>query len=300
MVAKLIDGQAVSEKILNSVRQKMKETGIVPHLVAVQVGEDPASMFYVKNQKKQAEAIGIRYTLNQLDIKTTQEKLLSEIERLNKDDDVTGIILQMPLPEHIDRRVAQQAIDYRKDVEGITPTSLGLLLQDRPQMVPCTALGAVELLHSVVDKVEGLDCTIVGRSEIVGKPIAMLLLSMSRSATVTVCHSRSKDLAAKVASADILFAAVGKPSIIKGKWIKNGAIVIDVGINRIPLKDKDGKPILDDKGKQKYTTVGDVEFEVAKERAAYITPVPGGVGPMTTAILMRNTLEAALRLKNIR
>ncbi|MCX7702939.1 MAG: bifunctional 5,10-methylenetetrahydrofolate dehydrogenase/5,10-methenyltetrahydrofolate cyclohydrolase [Planctomycetota bacterium] len=298
MAAKLIDGNALSEKILAAVRQRMEETKVVPHLVAVQVGEDPASVFYVKNQKKQCEEMGFKYTLDQLDVKTTQEQLLSEIERLNRDENVTGIILQMPLPEGIDRRVVQQAIDYRKDVEGITPTSLGLLLQDRPQMVPCTALGAVELLHAVVEKIEGLDCTIVGRSEIVGKPIAMLLLSMSRSATVTVCHSKSKDLAAKVASADILFAAVGKPAVIKGEWIKKGAIVIDVGINRIPLKDKDGKPLLNEKGKPKYTTVGDVEFEVAKERAAYITPVPGGVGPMTTAILMRNTLEAALRIKN--
>lgn len=298
MAAEIIDGKAISQRILDEVKEKVESSGIVPHLVAVQVGEDPASAYYVRSQKKRAEALGFRYTLHQLDESISQETLITEIERLNSDADVTGMILQMPLPKHIDRRTVQQHIDYRKDVEGITPTSLGLLLQDRPVMVPCTALGAVELLHSVVEKVEGMDCTVIGRSEIVGKPITMLLLSMSRSATVTVCHSRTKDLPSKVASADILFAAVGRPQMIKGEWIKEGAVVIDVGINRIPLKDENGNPILNEKGKQKFKTVGDVEFDVAKERASAITPVPGGVGPMTTAILMRNTLEAAARLKN--
>jgi len=301
MAAELIDGKAISQAILDEVKSKIEESGVVPHLVAVQVGEDPASMFYVRNQKKKAEAVGIRYTLRQLSESISQNELIEEIRRLNDDADVTGIILQMPLPKGMDRRAVQRAIDYRKDVEGITPTSLGLLLQDRPALVPCTARGAVELLEWVMektnDKIEGKNCVIVGRSEIVGKPIAMLLLSMNRSATVTVCHSRTKNLPDKVASADVLFAAVGKPQIIKGEWIKPGAIVIDVGINRVPVLDENGNPVLNEKGKPKYKTVGDVEFEVAKERAAWITPVPGGVGPMTTAILMRNTLEAALRLK---
>jgi methylenetetrahydrofolate dehydrogenase (NADP+)/methenyltetrahydrofolate cyclohydrolase len=226
---------------------------------------------------------------------TSLSQLLAKIEHLNRDPQVTGMILQMPVPEGVDRRTVQQAIDYRKDVEGITPTSLGLLMQDRPAMVPCTALGAVELLHAAVDKLEGLDVSVVGRSEIVGKPVAMLLLSMGRSCTVTVCHSRSRDLEGKVRAADVLFAAVGKPEIVKGEWIKPGAIVIDVGINRIPVLDEKGSPVLDAKGKKKMRTVGDVEFEVARERASKITPVPGGVGPMTTAILMRNTLEAARR-----
>lgn len=301
MAAEIIDGKAISQAIIEDVKKKIKETAVIPHLVAVQVGEDPASLFYVRNQKKKAESVGMRYTFLQLPESTTQQQLITKIEELNTDPDVTGVILQMPLPKHIDRRAVQQHIDYRKDVEGITPTSLGLLLQDRPVLVPCTALGAIELLHWTMEKmgekIEGKDCTIVGRSEIVGKPLAMLMLSMSRSATVTVCHSRTRGLSEKVGRADILFAAVGKPQIIKGEWIKPDAIVIDVGINRVPVLDESGKPVLNEKGKPKYRTVGDVEFDVAKERASWITPVPGGVGPMTTAILMRNTLEAALRLK---
>jgi methylenetetrahydrofolate dehydrogenase (NADP+)/methenyltetrahydrofolate cyclohydrolase len=297
MAAELIDGKAISQKIIQDVTAEIESGGIKPHLVAVQCGEDPASMYYVNSQKKKAEAVGIQYTLEQLPADTTQEQLIAKIEELNKNPEVTGMILQMPVPEGVDRRAVQQAIDYKKDVEGITPTSLGLLMQDRPAQVPCTALGAVELLHAAIDKLEGLDVTIVGRSEIVGKPVAMLLLSMSRSCTVNVCHSRTKDLEEKIKSADVLFAAVGKPEIIKGEWIKEGATVIDVGINRIKVLDENGEPVLNDKGKPKRKTVGDVGFAVASERASKITPVPGGVGPMTTAILMRNTLEAAKRLK---
>ncbi len=297
MAAELIDGKAISQKIIEDVTAEIESGAVKPHLVAVQCGEDPASMYYVNSQKKKAEAVGIQYTLEQLPADTTQDQLIAKIEELNKNPEVTGMILQMPVPEGVDRRAVQQAINYKKDVEGITPTSLGLLMQDRPAQVPCTALGAVELLHAAVDKLEGLDVTIVGRSEIVGKPVAMLLLSMSRSCSVSVCHSRTKDLEGAVRKADVLFAAVGKPEIIKGEWIKNGAIVIDVGINRIPVLDEKGEPVLNEKGKKKMRTVGDVEFDVANERASKITPVPGGVGPMTTAILMRNTLEAAKRLK---
>lgn len=297
MAAEMIDGKALSQKIIDEVKAQIESGGVKPHLVAVQCGEDPASMYYVNSQKKKAEAVGIQYTLEQLPADTSQEQLTAKIEELNSNPEVTGMILQMPVPEGVDRRTVQQAIDYRKDVEGIAPASLGLLMQDRPAQVPCTAMGAVELLHVALDNVEGLDVTIVGRSEIVGKPVAMLLLSMSRSCTVTVCHSRTKELEEKVKAADVLFAAVGKPQIIKGEWIKEGAIVIDVGINRVPVLDENGQPVLKENGKKKMRTVGDVEFEVAKERAAKITPVPGGVGPMTTAILMRNTLEAAKRLK---
>ena len=297
MAAELIDGKAISQKIIEDVTAEIESGSVKPHLVAVQCGEDPASMYYVNSQKKKAEAVGIQYTLEQLPADTNQEQLIAKIEELNKNPEVTGMILQMPVPEGVDRRAVQQSIDYKKDVEGITPTSLGLLMQDRPAQVPCTALGAVELLHAAIDKLEGLDVTIVGRSEIVGKPVAMLLLSMSRSCTVTVCHSRTKDLEEKIRSADVLFAAVGRPEMIKGEWIKEGAIVIDVGINRIKVLDENGEPVLNEKGKKKMRTVGDIEFEVAKERASKITPVPGGVGPMTTAILMRNTLEAAKRLK---
>ncbi len=296
MAAELIDGKAISQKIIEGVSAEIGAGGVKPHLVAIQCGEDPASMYYVNSQKKKAEAVGIQYTLEQMPADTSQEQLIAKIEELNKNPEVTGMILQMPVPEGVDRRTVQQVIDYRKDVEGIAPASLGLLMQDRPAQVPCTAMGAVELLHAAVDELQGLDVTIVGRSEIVGKPVAMLLLSMSRSCTVTVCHSRTKELEEKVKAADVLFAAVGRPEIIKGEWIKPGAVVIDVGINRMPVLDENGEQVLTEKGKKKFKTVGDVEFEAAKERASRITPVPGGVGPMTTAILMRNTLEAAKRL----
>lgn len=297
MAAELIDGKAISQKIIEDVTAEIEKGGVKPHLVAIQCGEDPGSMYYVNSQKKKAEAVGIQYTLEQLPADTSQEQLIAKIEELNNNPEVTGMILQMPVPEGVDRRAVQQMIDYRKDVEGISPASLGLLMQDRPAQVPCTALGAVELLHAAVDELQGLDVTIVGRSEIVGKPVAMLLLSMSRSCTVNVCHSRTKDLEGKVRAADVLFAAVGRPEIIKGEWIKPGAVVIDVGINRMPVLDENGEPVLNEKGKKKMRTVGDVEFEVAREKASRITPVPGGVGPMTTAILMRNTLEAAKRFK---
>jgi len=300
--AQLIDGKSISQEIIEEVKTRIAESGVVPHLVAIQAGEDPASMYYVRNQKKKAEAVGMRYTLRQLPGDASQGALIEEIHKLNDDPDVTGVILQMPLPEGVDRRAVQREIDYRKDVEGITPTSLGLILQDRPVMVPCTALGAVELLHRVMERtgdgIEGKNCVIVGRSEIVGKPVAMLMLSMSRSATVTVCHSRTRNLNEVIGGADVLFAAVGRPMLIKGDWIRDGAVVIDVGINRIPMTDEQGNPVLNEKGRQRYRTVGDVEFEAAKDRAAWITPVPGGVGPMTTAILMRNTFEAAERLKS--
>jgi len=297
VTAEIIDGKAISQKIIEEVTAEIASGSIKPHLVAIQCGEDPASMYYVNSQKKKAEAVGIQYTLEQLPAETSQEQLMAKIDELNKNPEVTGMILQMPVPEGVDRRAVQQAIDYKKDVEGITPTSLGLLMQDRPAQVPCTAMGAVELLHAAVDELQGLDVTIVGRSEIVGKPVAMLLLSMSRSCSVSVCHSRTKDLEGAVRKADVLFAAVGKPEIIKGEWIKEGAIVIDVGINRIKVLDENGEPVLNDKGKKKMRTVGDVEYAAAAERASKITPVPGGVGPMTTAILMRNTLDAAKRLK---
>ncbi len=297
MAAELIDGKTISQKIIAEVAEQIQAGGVKPHLVAIQCGEDPGSMYYVNSQKKKAEAVGIQYTLEQLPADTNQQQLIAKVEELNANPEVTGMILQMPVPEGVDRRAVQQAIDYRKDVEGICPASLGLLMQDRPAQVPCTAMGAVELLHEAVAQLQGLDVTIVGRSEIVGKPVAMLLLSMSRSCTVTVCHSRTRELEEKVKAADVLFAAVGRPQIIKGEWIKPGAIVIDVGINRIPVLDENGEPVLKENGKKKMRTVGDVEFEVARERAAKITPVPGGVGPMTTAILMRNTLEAAKRLK---
>ncbi|MFH1422613.1 MAG: bifunctional 5,10-methylenetetrahydrofolate dehydrogenase/5,10-methenyltetrahydrofolate cyclohydrolase, partial [Planctomycetota bacterium] len=199
----------------------------------------------------------------------------------------------------IDAGVVQQHIDYTKDVEGITPASLGLLLQDRPHLVPCTALAAVELLQRAVGKLEGLDVTVLGRSVTVGKPVAMLLLSKSakRSCTVTVCHTATKDLISKVKQADALVAAAGVAEFVKGSWIKPGAVVIDVGINRIPVLDANGQPILNEKGKKKMKTVGDVEFETAKETTSKITPVPGGVGSMTTAILMKNTLLAAKLLR---
>ena len=302
MAAEIIDGKAIAAELTEKVKTEIANTGIKPHLVAVLVGEDAASIYYANSQKKSAEEVGIVYTLDKLPATTTQDQLIARIGELNQDKDVTGIIMLVPLPKGIDAGVVQQHIDYTKDVEGITPTSLGLLLQDRPHLVPCTALAAVEILQRALGHLEGLNVTVLGRSVTVGRPVAVLLLSKSakRNCTVTVCHTATKDLTSKVKQADVLVAAAGVAEFVKGSWIKPGAVVIDVGINRIPVLDANGQPVLDAKGKKKMKTVGDVEFETAKEVASKITPVPGGVGSMTTAILMQNTLLAAKLLQSRR
>jgi methylenetetrahydrofolate dehydrogenase (NADP+)/methenyltetrahydrofolate cyclohydrolase len=277
-MAQLIDGKAVAARVRAEVKvevEKLKaEHGLVPGLTVVRVGEDPASKVYVTGKKKAAEEVGFNSWELHLDEKISQDELLSLVDKLNKDPAVHGILVQLPLPKHIDAERIISAVSPAKDVDGFHPMNAGMLSVGKLAPRPCTPFGVMRLLREVGCDPSGKRAVVVGRSNIVGKPMALMLLAAD--ATVTVCHRKS-NLAAEVANADILVAAVGVPELIKGEWIKPGAVVIDVGMNRMP----DGK------------LKGDVEFDKAKERASFITPVPGGVGPMTIAMLMRNTLEAA-------
>jgi methylenetetrahydrofolate dehydrogenase (NADP+)/methenyltetrahydrofolate cyclohydrolase len=276
--ARIIDGKAVAARVRAQVADGVdafaEEHDTVPGLATVLVGDDPASHVYVGNKIKACEEAGIRSFHHGLDVDVSQADLLSLIENLNADDAVDGILVQMPLPDALDQDSVVATIDAAKDVDGLTATSAGLLAQGRPGMVPCTPLGIMELLDEVATEVSGANAVVVGRSILVGRPMAALLINAS--ATVTVCHSRTRDLGEVCRAADILIAAVGSPRMIQGDWVKPGATVIDVGINRT------------DQG-----LVGDVDFEPAAEVAAAITPVPGGVGPMTIAMLLRNTLGAS-------
>ena len=281
MPAQLLKGKPLADKIKEEVKKEVEELkakGVSPSLVAVQVGENEASKVYTNAQKKNAELCGIKYELQELPADMTQEQLLKHIAGLNADPNVTGIILQMPVPQHIDAKVCQWSIAYEKDVEGVTPTNMGLVTFGKPRLVPCTALGAYELIKSTGVDLYGKEVVVVGHSDIVGKPAALLLLNSF--GTVTICHIATGQRGyteQHVRRAEILVVAVGVPHLIKGEWIKEGAIVVDIGIN----PQDDG------------TILGDVETEAAMEKAAWITPVPGGAGTATTAILMRNTVEAA-------
>lgn len=282
MSAELLMGKPIAEKINEQVKKdlaQLKENNnIVPSLASVLVGNDPASKAYSGRQKKSAEAIGIKYELHELPGDISEDKLIEFLTDLNSDNSVNGIIVQMPLPIGISEQRVQGTIAQKKDVEGITPANLGLIVYDRPRLIPCTALSAVKLVESAGVNIYGKNLTVVGRSAIVGKPVALLMLQRRFSPTVTICHrgtSDSGNLPDHVKRADILIVASGSPELVKGDWIKERAIVVDVGFNVV-----DGK------------TVGDVEFEVAKEKAGFITPVPGGVGPLTVAILLQNTVEA--------
>ena len=278
MSAEIIDGKAVSAMVRAEVKADVESFvarhQAAPGLATVLVGDDPASHVYVGNKIKACEEAGIRSIHHGMDEDVAQADLLDLVAELNADDAIDGVLVQMPLPESLDQDPVIAAIDPAKDVDGLTATSAGLLAQGRPEMVPCTPLGVMRLLSEAGVEVSGAGAAVVGRSILVGRPMAALLTNAS--ATVTVCHSRTRDLAAVCAAADILIAAVGSPGMIEGEWVKPGAAVIDVGINRT------------DSG-----LVGDVDFEPASERAGAITPVPGGVGPMTIAMLLRNTLSAA-------
>ena len=277
-MAKLLMGKEVSARIKDELKIKvaeLKEKGINPALAVIIVGEDPASKVYVNNKKKACEYCGIRSLEYALPEETTQEELLELIEKLNNDDTVSGILCQLPVPEHINEQAIINAINPKKDVDAFHPVNVGKIMTGNYDFVPCTPAGVMELIKESGIDVNGKECVIVGRSNIVGKPMSMLLLH--QNGTVTICHSRTKDLAEKTRQADILVAAIGKPVFITADMIKEGAVVIDVGINRIAPK----------------KLVGDVEFEGAEKKAAAITPVPGGVGPMTIAMLMKNTIKAA-------
>ncbi|RLE10914.1 bifunctional 5,10-methylenetetrahydrofolate dehydrogenase/5,10-methenyltetrahydrofolate cyclohydrolase [Candidatus Aerophobetes bacterium] len=280
MPAKIIDGKKIANEIKEYLRkeiEELKKKGNPPSLSAIQVGEDPGSKVYIGAQKKSCEKMGIEYNLHQFDEKVTQKEIADFIKKLNQDPRVSGIILQMPLPGHLDARQLQQLIDPKKDAEGVSPANMGMVVYGKPILGPCTAMAIIELVKSTGVDLYGKEAVMVGHSDIVGKPTALLLLD--KFVTTSVCHIATGErgtLPDYVRKAEILIVAVGKANLIKGEWVKEGAIVIDVGINRVGGK-----------------IVGDVEFDVARERASYITPVPGGVGPVTTAMLLRNTVEAA-------
>ena len=278
-MAKLLLGKEISARIKAEIAEEVKllrEKGINPGLSVIIVGDNPASRVYVNNKKKACEECGIYSEEYALSGETTQEELLSLIQTLNNKDDISGILVQLPLPKHINEETIINAIAPNKDVDAFHPVNVGKIMVGNYDFLPCTPAGVMELIKESGVEVCGKECVVVGRSNIVGKPQAMLLLH--QNGTVTICHSRTKDLKAKTKEADILVAAVGIPKFITGDMIKEGAVVIDVGINR--LEDK--------------TLCGDVDFESAKEVAGAITPVPGGVGPMTIAMLMKNTVKAAL------
>ena len=278
-MAKILDGKMVSQRIKDELAQEvveLKEKGINPGLAVIIVGDDPASRVYVNNKKKACEQIGVYSEEYALPAETTEQELLDLIEKLNKDKKINGILVQLPVPKHINEETIINAIDPKKDVDAFHPVNVGKIMVGNFDFVPCTPAGVMELIKESGIDVEGKECVVVGRSNIVGKPQAMLLLH--KNATVTICHSRTKDLAEKTKNADILVAAVGIPEFIKGDMIKPGAVVIDVGINRVADK----------------KLVGDVDFEACEKIASAITPVPGGVGPMTIAMLMKNTVKAAL------
>ena len=287
---RIIDGKAFAAALRAHVTEetaKLKaDHRIVPGLAAILVGEDPASQVYVRNKNKHTVEAGMKSLGETLPADTSQDNLLAAIDTLNKDATVNGILVQLPLPNQIDPHAVIDAIDPAKDVDGFHLRNVGLLATGRGGMVPCTPLGSLMILEHRLGDLTGKKAVIVGRSNIVGKPMAQLLLSAN--CTVTIAHSLTADLPAVCRAADILIAAVGRPHMIKGDWIKPGATVIDVGINRVPAKDK---------GEMRL--VGDVAFEEAIEHAGAITPVPGGVGPMTIACLLRNTLVAACRQNGI-
>ncbi|HEK0085388.1 bifunctional methylenetetrahydrofolate dehydrogenase/methenyltetrahydrofolate cyclohydrolase FolD [Pseudomonas nitroreducens] len=277
---KLIDGKATSARVLAEVREEvlvLREDGIQPALAVVLVGSDPASQVYVRNKVLRAEEVGIRSLEHKLPADTAEDALLDLIAQLNDDPTVNGILVQLPLPRHIDENRVLQAIDPIKDVDGFHSENVGGLSQGRDVLTPCTPAGCMRLLHDTCGDIAGKHAVVIGRSNIVGKPMAALLLKAH--CTVTVVHSRSANLRELCRQADIVVAAVGKPRLVDASWLKPGAVVIDVGINRI---DEDGRSKL----------VGDVDFDSALSQAAAITPVPGGVGPMTIAYLMKNTLVA--------
>jgi methylenetetrahydrofolate dehydrogenase (NADP+)/methenyltetrahydrofolate cyclohydrolase len=281
MAAHLIDGKAIGAAVRAEIRDRVEEfsarTEIKPNLVTVLVGDDPASRIYVRNKGKACHEAGM--LSQQIDLPATlpENDLLALVAELNADPAVHGILVQLPLPDHINESRIIEAISPDKDVDGFHPVNAGRLLSGGPCFVPCTPLGIMKMLDHESVSLKGKHAVVVGRSNIVGKPVALLLLA--RHATVTICHSRTKDLPAVVRSADVVVAAVGRAQMIRGDWLSPGAVVIDVGINRLP----DGK------------LVGDVAFEEAKEIAGKISPVPGGVGPMTITMLLHNTLEAADR-----
>jgi len=279
-VDKIIDGKAIAARMRQDIADeaaKLKSRGVTPGLAVVLVGDDPASRVYVSMKEKACEQTGIFSREHKLPVETTEAQLLTLIDDLNKDERIDGILVQLPLPEQINEGKVLEAISPSKDVDGFHPYNVGRLVTGNPLFQPCTPYGVMKMLEASEVDLNGKEVVVVGRSNIVGKPVALMCLA--QNATVTLCHSRTRNLDEQVRKADVLIAAVGRPEMIKGEWIKEGAVVIDVGVNRV--------------GEKKL--VGDVEFEAARKRASAITPVPGGVGPMTITMLLYNTLESAKR-----
>jgi len=283
-VAELIKGKDVAAKIREEISAELEQlkekTGKVPGLAVVLLGEDPASQTYVNNKEKTSKKLGFHSEVHRLPESTTQEELLQMVDKLNNDDNIHGILVQLPLPDHIEDEAIIHAIAAEKDVDGFHPVNVGNLMIGEKCYIPCTPHGVVKMIEHAGYDLKGKNAVVVGRSNIVGKPVSLLLLE--RNATVTICHSKTQDLPGVCRSADVLVVAAGKPEMVTGDWIKPGAVVIDVGIHRI-----------DDKLK------GDVEFESAEKVAGYISPVPGGVGPMTITMLMLNTMEAFKQLNGL-
>jgi methylenetetrahydrofolate dehydrogenase (NADP+)/methenyltetrahydrofolate cyclohydrolase len=284
-MATIIDGKAAAEKLRTQVKAQaaafLGKHGRAPGLEVILVGEDPASQVYTRNKEKAAKEAGIRGVLHTLPSSTTTQELLAQIDKLNRDDSVDGILVQLPLPKHIDETLVLDAVAPAKDVDGFHPMNAGKLASGRTSLVPCTPRGCMHMLADTGVSLEGAHAVVIGRSNIVGKPMAQLLLQ--KSCTVTIAHSKTRDRPALSRTADVLVAAVGRPELVRGDWIKEGAVVLDVGINRVDDPERPGKTRL----------VGDVHFAEASARAGFITPVPGGVGPMTIACLLENTVLAA-------
>ena len=288
-MAIILDGKKLSETIKSEIGEEVKKLAdssqLPPGLAVIIVGNNPASKVYVSSKKKACAATGIYSLEVALDENITQDKLLDEINKLNNNDKIHGILLQLPLPKHLDEHKALEAISPDKDVDGFHPTNVGKLYIGLDTFVPCTPKGVIEILKRYNISISGKNAVVIGRSNIVGKPVAALL--MKENATVTIAHSKTQNLPELVKKSDIVVAAIGKPNFVKGEWIKEGAVVVDVGINSV-----------DDPSSQKgYRLVGDVEFEEAEKKASFITPVPGGVGPMTIAMLLSNTLKSRKNIK---
>ncbi|HEX7154929.1 MAG TPA: tetrahydrofolate dehydrogenase/cyclohydrolase catalytic domain-containing protein [Thermoanaerobaculia bacterium] len=297
MTAQLIDGKAVARQIEEEVAATIVRLGFRPGLVAVRVGNDPASEIYVRSKARKAQELGLEGTELIFPDTMSEAELLAEVERLNRDEHIDGILVQLPLPKQIDAKKVIDTISPAKDVDGFHPVNVGMLHLGRPTLAPCTPAGVMRLIDATGTSIDGKHAVVLGRSDIVGKPQAALLLQ--RNATVTICHSRTRDLAAVTREADILVAAVGRPIMVTAEMVKPGAVVIDVGMNRVgpefaaQLAHDEAKTRLLQKNGS--VLLGDVDYARVREVASWITPVPGGVGPMTIAMLMKNTVEAAER-----
>jgi len=294
MTAQIIDGKQVAADMRAELKEevaRLKKQGIVPGLGVILVGEDPASRSYVTAKERTCEEIGIYSDDNRLPEETSQEELIALVEKMNKDPKIHGILVQLPLPKHLNEAEVLLTIDPDKDVDGFHPTNVGKMVVGEKAFLPCTPHGVIQLLVRSGVTIEGANVVIVGRSNIVGKPLANMLIQKqkNRNATVTICHTRTKDLAYQTKQADIIIAAAGRPNTITADMVKDGVVVIDVGVNRVEDATK----------KSGYRLVGDVDFEAVKEKASLITPVPGGVGPMTITMLLYNTVESAKRAAGI-